>query len=85
VSDKNSVFPLMISVVVMDAAQLTGVYALLGGTAHAALSAGKEQRRPSRRCCEAGHGEQSSGPTMLAQENRRRVVLPDCDDRCIPF
>jgi hypothetical protein len=46
VSDKNSVFPLMISVVVLDATQLTGVYALLGGTSHAALGSGKEQRRP---------------------------------------
>jgi hypothetical protein len=40
----NSAFPLMISIVVMDAAQLASVYALLGGTSHAALSSGNQQR-----------------------------------------
>jgi hypothetical protein len=40
VSDKNNPFPLMISVVVMDAAQLASVYALLAGAAPAALTAG---------------------------------------------
>lgn len=34
----------MISVVVLDAAQLTGVYALLGGTSHAALGSGNVER-----------------------------------------
>jgi hypothetical protein len=38
VSDKNSAFPLMISVVVLDAAQLSAVYALLGGVSAAALT-----------------------------------------------
>lgn len=37
-SDKNSAFPLMISVVVMDAVQLASVYALLGGAAVAVAS-----------------------------------------------
>ena len=37
-SDKNSAFPLMISVVVMDAAQLAAVYALLAGAAPVRVS-----------------------------------------------
>lgn len=37
-NDKNNPFPLMISIVVMDAAQLTSVYALLAGTAPVALA-----------------------------------------------
>jgi hypothetical protein len=61
-AQNNSPFPLMISVVVLDAAQLTAVYALLGGTSHAALGAGNQTKsdqskaeRPAPIVAEAAH------------------------------
>src|SRR4051812_46493604 len=64
-SDRNSAFPLMISVVVMDAAQLTAVYALLAGTAPAALTAGNASAAPAKPAIQPGSG----GDETLAQES----------------
>lgn len=55
-SDKNSAFPLMISVVVMDANQLRSVYALLGGAAIAVAQS-------------APGNETASAPPVMAERS----------------
>jgi hypothetical protein len=62
-------FPLMISVVVLDAAQLTAVYGLLGGVSHAALGSGNVQRSPTPPGgAQQDTGRSSAGDETLAQE-----------------
>jgi hypothetical protein len=63
-------FPLMISVVVLDAAQLTAVYGLLGGVSHAALGSGNVQRSPTPPGgAQQDTGRSSAGDETLAQED----------------
>jgi hypothetical protein len=65
-NDKNGAFPLMISVVVMDTAQLAAVYALLGGAAPAAIAAGNAKPAEVAKPVTA---QSSGGDETLAQES----------------